>query len=92
MTSQRGLAVRRAPGPANGSMERAGKTGITASTLADWLKEASEGEEGRLKFLCDTLQAVNQPPPHLRYQLFHRAASAVLEAQRFRAPFAVMMV
>ncbi len=55
MTSQRGLAVRRAPGPANGSMERAGKTGLTPSTLADWLKEASEGKEGRLKFLCDTL-------------------------------------
>ncbi|HZP92019.1 MAG TPA: hypothetical protein VFB20_03935 [Burkholderiales bacterium] len=63
-----------------------------ASPLTDWLKEASEGKKERLKFLCKTLQVSDQPPLHLRYQLFHRTASAVLEVQRYRAPLAVMMV
>ncbi len=75
------------------SMAVEGKAGEPfASTLADWVKEASEGKKERLQFLCETLQVADQPPPHLRYQLFHRTASAVLEAQRFRAPLAVMMV
>ncbi|HYS76836.1 MAG TPA: hypothetical protein VEM38_12155 [Burkholderiales bacterium] len=75
------------------SMAVEGKAGEPfASTLADWLEEASEGKKERLKFLCDTLQVSDQPPSSLRYQLFHRTASAVLEAQRFRAPLAVMMV
>lgn len=75
------------------SMAVEGKAGEPfASTLADWLKEASEGKKERLKFLCDTLQVAEPPPSNLRYQLFHRTASAVLEAERFRAPLAVMMV
>jgi hypothetical protein len=31
-------------------------------------------------------------PDSIRYQLLHRAASAVIEAKRFHAPFAVIIV
>jgi hypothetical protein len=63
-----------------------------ASTLGERLKEASEGKKERLDFLCQTLQIPLNPPLGLRYQLFHRTASAILEAQRVRASIAVMMV
>ena len=37
--------------------------------------------------------ALGEPPSgNIRYQLMHRTASAVIEAQRFRARFAVMIV
>jgi len=60
-------------------------------TLGEWMKDASEGKHERLKSLCEILQVEN-PSSELRYQLFHRTASAVLEAQRFRAPLAAMLV
>ena len=75
------------------SMAVEGKAGEPfASTLEDWLKEASDGKRERLDFLCRTLQIPPNPAPDLRYQLFHRTASAILEAQRVRAPLAVMMI
>jgi hypothetical protein len=75
------------------SMAVEGKAGEPfASTLAEWLKDASDGKRERLRFLCETLQIGDNPPPGLRYQLFHRTCSAILEAERFDAPVAVMMV
>lgn len=75
------------------SMAVEGKAGEPfASTLGDWLKAASDGKKERLDSLCQILQVPSAPSPNLRYQLFHRTASAVLEAQRFRAPLAVMLV
>jgi hypothetical protein len=53
--------------------------------LVDWLKSEGDGKERRLAFLCKTLGVTSRPDPGLRYQLFHRAASAVLEAQRWRS-------
>ena len=63
-----------------------------ASTLGEWLKAASEGKHERLKSLCEILQITPDLAPELRYQLFHRTASALLEAERFRAPLALMLV
>lgn len=75
------------------SMAVEGKAGEPfASTLEEWLKAASNGKTERLDFLCRVLQAATAPSPDLRYQLFHRTASAVLEAQRFGVPLAVMLV
>lgn len=75
------------------SMAVEGKAGEPfASTLADWLKDASEGKKERLRFLSETLEIRTELPDDLRYQLFHRTASAVLEARRFKAGVAVMMV
>ena len=75
------------------SMAVEGKAGEPfASTLEEWLKAASDGKRERLDYLCQVLQAATAPSPDLRYQLFHRTASAVLEAQRFGVPLAVMLV
>jgi len=60
--------------------------------LGDWLKSDGDGKERRLAFLCDVLGAASKPDLGLRYQLFHRAASAVLEARRWRLPKALMLV
>ncbi len=61
-------------------------------TLATWLEHASPGKLARLEFLCHTLGLSNPPPGALRYQLLHRTASAILEAQRFNAAYALMIV
>jgi hypothetical protein len=60
--------------------------------LIDWLGDDSQRKRKRLDFLCATL-GVNEPPDTvLRYQLFHRAASAVIEARRWRISTALMLV
>jgi hypothetical protein len=61
-------------------------------TLEEWLREGSAGKRQRLEFLCETLGLPAAEPRGLRYQLFHRAASAVLEAQRIGARSAVVLV
>ena len=61
-------------------------------TLEVWLKDESEGKKERLKKLCDVLGLSSEPPMHVRYQLFHRTASAILEAKRFNAKYAMMIV
>lgn len=60
--------------------------------LVDWLKSEGNAKDRRLAFLCDTLGSSEKPGEHLRYQLFHRAASAVLEARRWRLTKALMLV
>lgn len=53
---------------------------------------ASPGQRVRLNFLHDTLGLRRPAPDSARYQLFHRAASAVLVARQFHAATAVMLV
>lgn len=61
-------------------------------TIGEWMKQASEGKETRLKFITDKLGLTYPPAPDLRYQLFHRTASAVIEADRFKTDTAAMIV
>lgn len=61
-------------------------------TVGEWAAESSLGKKERLTFLCSQLGVQPQVPDALRYQLFHRAASAVIEATRFGAAHAVMLV
>lgn len=61
-------------------------------TIDDWFEEASAGKEVRLRFLCEELGIAFPPPSNLRYQLFHRTASAIIEAKKFRACDAAMVV
>lgn len=61
-------------------------------TVAEWLAEASPGKLERLSHLCGLLGLPNPPPGHLRYQLFHRAGSALIEAKRFGCAAAAMIV
>lgn len=61
-------------------------------TLEEWQKEASSGKTLRLTSLQTVLGLSQTLPATIRYQLLHRTASAVLEAQRFNAQSAVMLV
>lgn len=61
-------------------------------TLAEWLEVPSPGKRTRLDYLKKELSLQADLPPGIRYQLLHRLASAVIEARRFGAKYAVMVV
>lgn len=61
-------------------------------TIAEWYRAPSPGKQQRLAYLCELLGVACPPPGALYYQLFHRAASAVIEAQRFKTDAAAMIV
>jgi hypothetical protein len=61
-------------------------------TVGEWMVDASKGKKERLRFICDVMGLGDPPPPELRYQLFHRTASAILEANRFKTDGAAMIV
>ena len=61
-------------------------------TISEWRSVKSKGKETRLKFLCDKLQLDVSQVDHIRYQLLHRTASAIIEARRFNAQNALMLV
>jgi hypothetical protein len=62
-------------------------------TIKDWYLDPSPGKQQRLKFLYDQIGVTFKPTDdHLHYQLFHRTASAVLEAERFKTDEAAMIV
>ena len=61
-------------------------------TVGEWMVDASAGKVERMNFICDLLGLSAPPPDEMRYQLFHRTAAAILEAQRFKADRAAMIV
>jgi hypothetical protein len=61
-------------------------------TLDEWRANASQGKVSRLRFLLDTLGLMQNPAGSIRYQLLHRAASAIITGEQFRAVAAVMLV
>jgi hypothetical protein len=61
-------------------------------TIGEWKLDISPGKEERLQFLSAVLGLASPIPDSIRYQLLHRAASAVIEAERFNASHAVMLV
>ena len=60
--------------------------------IAEWKPKSSPGKERRLRFLCTELGLAYPPPDDIRYQLLHRTASAIIEAKRFHARHAIMLV
>ena len=60
-------------------------------TLKQWLADGSDGKRRRLDAICEIL-GCGEPPPNLRYQLLHRTAAAVLEAERLKAGAAAMVI
>ena len=60
--------------------------------IEKWYADPTAGKTERLRYLCDLLGLAFPPEKHLRYQLFHRAASAVIECKRFHARTAAMIV
>jgi hypothetical protein len=61
-------------------------------TLESWLNEASPGKEKRLRSLLRILGLSASPPGTVRYQLFHRAASAVITGEQYHSVAAVLLV
>lgn len=61
-------------------------------TIDEWMKGASRGKETRLKYLLNELQLTDSQIDTIRYQLLHRTASAVIEAKKFNAQNAIMLV
>ena len=59
-------------------------------TLAEWNPDESDGKRERYDYLCKLLGI--SPTGDIRYQLLHRTASALIEAKRFTAKKAVMLV
>jgi hypothetical protein len=62
-------------------------------TIAQWRGKTSEkGYRMRSKDVLDNAGLLEPVPDHIRYQLLHRTASAVIEAKRLHAACAVMIV
>ena len=60
--------------------------------VAEWKVNDKGGKKARLKYLCEVLQLDENKINHIRYQLLHRTASAVIEAKRFNTANALMLV
>ena len=61
-------------------------------TVDEWRKGSGLGKATRLEKLCSLLGFRSDAVGDLRYQLFHRTASAIIEAKRYRARQAAMIV
>lgn len=61
-------------------------------TIAEWKAQPGNGKEIRLNYLCSLLELDIERVDRARYQLLHRTASALIEAKRFNAPNALMLV
>lgn len=59
--------------------------------ISDWNPDGSAGKRERFDYLCALLGIVSCPP-NVHYQLLHRTASALIEAKRYGAPHAAMIV
>jgi hypothetical protein len=60
--------------------------------VKDWLASASVGKQERWSFLKQKLGLKEEPDGMLMYQLFHRTASAIIQAEEFKADCAVLVV
>jgi len=60
--------------------------------VRNWLLEDTKGKHIRLAFLIKTLGISDTFDRSIRYQLLHRTASAILEAKRFLASHAMVIV
>lgn len=61
-------------------------------TVDEWRARPSVGKDARLAKLCALFGLDQATVGTLRYQLLHRTASAVIEAKRYRAQQAAMIV
>ena len=61
-------------------------------TLDEWRNDASPGKEERLSFLLRSLGLGATPAGAIRYQLLHRAASAIITGEQYRAAAAILLV
>lgn len=60
--------------------------------VSEWYQSPSAGKKKRLEYLCKILNLDKEKISNIRYQLIHRTASAIIEAGRFNAPNALMLI
>lgn len=60
--------------------------------IEEWIRNETEGKRERLNYLINELELINLEISGIRYQLLHRTASAIIEAKRFTAKNALMLV
>jgi len=62
--------------------------------IEQWLNKDKKksGRQKRLEFLREVLMIEHKIPSDIKYQLIHRTASAILEAERFKTKAALMVV
>jgi len=60
--------------------------------VSKWGNKITSGKEKRLNYLLNKLGLSGLDVSHVRYQLLHRTASALIEADRFSANHALMLV
>ena len=61
-------------------------------TIDDWKLKDYGGKGKRLDYLCKILQLDKTQIGHIRYQLLHRTASAIILAEKFSAKNALMLI
>jgi len=60
--------------------------------VSDWKPDSSPGKQERFAYLQRILGLEGEDLSGIYYQLLHRTASAIIEAERFHADIAVMLV
>jgi len=60
--------------------------------VSKWGPDSSPGKRTRFQYLKDVLELEGKDLSTIYYQLLHRTASAIIEAKRFHASTAVMLV
>src|SRR5210317_268326 len=60
--------------------------------VSEWGPDSSPGKQKRFQYLTETLGLEDVDLSNIYYQLLHRTASAIIEAKRFHASTAVMLV
>jgi hypothetical protein len=81
-----------AEGTATAPSPDPGTTASAAASVRPKRSGPSVGKLKRLSYLCQMLD-LDEPATHdLWYQLLHRTVSALIEAERFNAPHALMLV
>jgi hypothetical protein len=87
------LARRSAGGPAVLAVEGKARETFGEDTVAEWRSAETPGRKARLGYLLELLGLPDdERTGALRYQLLHRAAAGLIEAERFGAADAVLLV
>jgi hypothetical protein len=60
--------------------------------VSEWKADTGRGKPRRLQYLCEVLQLDVKQVDQIYYQLLHRTASAIIEANEFKANNALMLV
>ncbi len=62
------------------------------SLISEWQKDNTKGKNERLEYILKEINFTSKEYLSLRYQLFHRLASAVIMAKKFHARNALMVI